>query len=58
MKILADMHVSPHTVTYLQGLGHYVIRIREILPSSPSDEIIQRSATIWQEYVKYAERNP
>jgi hypothetical protein len=58
MKILAAMHVSPHTVTFLQALGHDAIRISEILPSSPSDESIQRSATIWQEYVKYAGRNP
>jgi len=40
MKKLADVHVSSHTVTYLQALGHDAVRIREILPSSPSDENI------------------
>jgi len=57
MKILADIHVSPHTVTFLRALGHDAIRISEILPSNSSDETIQRSAKIWQEYVKYAGRN-
>jgi len=27
MRILADMHISPVTVKFLQGLGHDVVRI-------------------------------
>ncbi|NVL89445.1 MAG: DUF5615 family PIN-like protein [Desulfobacterales bacterium] len=44
MKILADMHVSPHTVTFLQALGHDAIRISEILPSNSSDTMIVEAA--------------
>jgi len=44
MKILADMHISPHTVTFLQALGHDTIRISDILPSNSSDRMIVETA--------------
>ena len=40
MKILADMHLSPITVHFLQTLGHNAIRVNEILPSNSSDTAI------------------
>jgi predicted nuclease of predicted toxin-antitoxin system len=27
MKLLADVHISPRTVTFLRGLGHDVVRV-------------------------------
>ena len=39
MKILADMHISPHTVAFLRSLGHDTVRVNEILPSDSSDRM-------------------
>jgi len=44
MKILADMHISPITVRFLQELGHDAIRVNEILPSNSSDKTIVETA--------------
>jgi len=44
MKILADMHISPATVTYLQSLGHNVVRINEIMSPESADDVIVEAA--------------
>ncbi len=44
MKILADMHISPHTVVFLRTQGHDAIRVNEILPSDSSDRTIVETA--------------
>ena len=44
MKILADMHISPHTVAFLRTHGHDAIRVNEILPSDSSDRTIVETA--------------
>jgi len=44
MRILADMHISPITVHFLQELGHDAIRVNEILPSNSSDKTIVETA--------------
>ncbi|GAF83892.1 unnamed protein product [marine sediment metagenome] len=44
MKILADIHISPITVRFLQDLGHDAIRVNEILPSNSSDKTIVETA--------------
>ncbi len=44
MRILADMHISPVTVKFLQGLGHDAVRISEVMTSNASDrEIVERA---------------
>jgi len=44
MKILADIHISPITVHFLQNLGYDAIRVNEILPSNSSDKTIVETA--------------
>ena len=45
MRILADLHISPRTVSLLRGLGHDVVRVNEILPATAADrEILTRAA--------------
>jgi len=44
MRILADMHISPITVRFLQELGHDAIRVNEILPSNSADKTIVETA--------------
>lgn len=45
MRLLADMHISPRTVEFLRSLGHDVVRVDEVLPTTASDEaIIARAA--------------
>ena len=44
MKILADIHISPITVHFLQDLGYDAIRVNEILPWNSSDEKIVETA--------------
>ena len=44
MKLLADLHISPRTVTFLRSLGHDVVRVSEIMPATSSDsEIVSRA---------------
>lgn len=44
MRILADMHISPITAKFLQGLGHDVVRVNEVMKSNASDrEIVERA---------------
>ncbi|MBI1847916.1 MAG: DUF5615 family PIN-like protein [Candidatus Rokubacteria bacterium] len=40
MRLLADMHVSPRTVGFLQALGHDVVRVNEVMPVTSTDEAI------------------
>ena len=40
MRLLADLHISPLTVTFLKSLGHDVVRVSEVLPINASDEVI------------------
>ena len=40
MKLLADMHISPRTVTFLRSLGHDVVRINEIMSAASTDEAV------------------
>ena len=39
-ELLADLHVSPQTVSFLKSLGHDVIRVSEVLPRNATDELI------------------
>jgi predicted nuclease of predicted toxin-antitoxin system len=46
MRILADMHISPVTVRFLQGLGHEAVRINEVMTLNASDrEIVERAGS-------------
>ena len=40
MRILADAHISPHTVRHLNGLGHDAIRVTDIMPANAPDHDI------------------
>ena len=40
LKLLADLHISPRTVQFLQRLGREVIRVNEILPATAPDPAI------------------
>ncbi len=40
MRLLANLHISPRTVGFLQSMGHDVVRVDEILPSTAADEVI------------------
>jgi predicted nuclease of predicted toxin-antitoxin system len=44
MRLLADMHVAPRTVTFLRSLGHDVVRVSELLPPTATDEAIVATA--------------
>jgi predicted nuclease of predicted toxin-antitoxin system len=45
MKLLADVHISPRTVTFLRGLGHDVVRVGpDYLRSTASDADIVAAA--------------
>ena len=42
MKLLADMHISPDTVSFLHDLGHDAIRVADVLPATaPDEEVIE-----------------
>ena len=40
MRLLADVHISPRTVRFLNDLGHDVIRSDSVMPATASDEEI------------------
>jgi len=40
MRLFADLHISPVTVTFLRSLGHDVVRVTDVLPPNASDEVI------------------
>jgi predicted nuclease of predicted toxin-antitoxin system len=42
MRIVADEHISPRTVTFLQSCGYDILPLSEVLPSDASDaELIE-----------------
>ena len=44
MRLVADVHIAPRTVAFLQSLGHDVVRVSEVLPVTATDrEIIGRA---------------
>jgi predicted nuclease of predicted toxin-antitoxin system len=44
MKLLADMHIAPRTIRFLQSLGHDVVRVDEVLSPTASDAAIVTAA--------------
>jgi predicted nuclease of predicted toxin-antitoxin system len=45
MRLLADLHISPSTVSFLRSLGHDIIRLTAALPPTADDaEIIAYAA--------------
>jgi predicted nuclease of predicted toxin-antitoxin system len=45
MRLLADMHIAPRTVSFLRSLGHDVVRVDELLLPSAADDAIVAAAT-------------
>jgi hypothetical protein len=44
VKLLADLHISPRTVSFLRSLGHDALRVDEVMLANSSDsEIIARA---------------
>lgn len=51
MRLLADLHISPSTVSFLRSLGHDILRVTPALPPTADDTDIiayaaQESRTI------------
>jgi len=45
VKLLADLHISPRTVSFLRSLGYDVVRVDDLMPAQASDaEIVERAA--------------
>ena len=44
MRLLADLHISPRTVSHLRRLGYEVVRVSEVLPATASDGDIVAAA--------------
>lgn len=45
MRLLADVHISPATVTFVGNeLGHDIVRVADLMPASASDESIVQAA--------------
>lgn len=40
MRLVADMHIAPRTVKFLDRLGHDVVRVSEVLSASAPDKQI------------------
>ena len=42
MRLLADLHIAPRTVAFLQGLGHDVVRVTQLplRPTATDAEIV------------------
>ena len=40
MRFLADLHISPDTVSFLRQIGHDAVRVSDALNPSASDEAI------------------
>lgn len=40
MRLLADMHISPHTIAFLRSSGHDAVRVDEVLSAGATDEEI------------------
>ena len=47
MRLLADVHISPRTVRFLNELGHDAIRSDSILPAAaPDEEIVDKASEL------------
>lgn len=47
MRLLADVHMSPRTVRFLNELGHDAIRSDSILPATaPDEEIVDKASEL------------
>jgi predicted nuclease of predicted toxin-antitoxin system len=44
MSLLADLHISPQTVAFLELLGHDVVRVSDVLKIHATDEQIIEEA--------------
>ena len=44
MRLIADAHISPRTVQFLNSSGHDVVAIQSILPANSPDRDIVRTA--------------
>ena len=44
MRLLADVHISPGTVQFLNAIGHDVITVQSVLPSDALDRDIVETA--------------
>ena len=40
MRIVADAHISPRTVQFLNGLGHDAVHVDDVMPASTPDHAI------------------
>ena len=40
MRLLADLNISPSTVSFLRDLGHDVVRVDAVLANTASDQEI------------------
>jgi len=40
VRLLEDLHIAPRTVEHLRRLGHDVVRVSDVLPTTASDESI------------------
>ena len=46
MRLIADVHISPRTVQFLNSSGHDVVAIHSILPADSPDRDIVRMAAV------------
>ena len=44
MRLLADLHISPRTVSFLRSLGHDVVRVSDIMAANSPDTAITMEA--------------
>lgn len=51
MRLIADMHISLSTVTFLRTLGHDTVRVNEVLPATSADVEILAWAKSEQRHV-------
>lgn len=51
MRLLADMHIAPRTVRFLRALGHDVLRVDELLPSTAPDAAVVAAAIVERRHV-------
>ena len=44
MTLIADVHISPRTVQFLNSIGHDVVTVQSVLPPDAPDREIVRMA--------------
>jgi predicted nuclease of predicted toxin-antitoxin system len=44
VRLLADLNIAPRTVALLRSLGHDIVRVNELMPSSATDAAIVSAA--------------